>query len=37
MRKPVYQLYSLLNHLRLFGHDYLKPVMAQIEKVGALV
>ena len=37
VRKPVYQLYSLLNHLRLFGHDYLKTVMAQIDKVAPLV
>ena len=37
VRKPVYQLYSLLNHLRLFGAEYLKSVMAAIERVGALV
>ena len=37
LRKPVYQLYSLLNHLRLFGHEYLKPTLAMIERVGAMV
>ena len=37
VRKPAYQLYSLLNHLRLFGHEYLKPLTAMIERVGALV
>jgi fructosamine-3-kinase len=37
VRKPVYQLYSLLNHLRLFGHEYLKPAIAQIERVAPLV
>ncbi len=37
VRKPVYQLYSLLNHFRLFGQDYAKPLCAQAEKVGALV
>jgi fructosamine-3-kinase len=37
IRKPVYQLYSLINHLRLFGQDYLKPVLAAIDKVSRLV
>lgn len=37
VRKPVYQLYSLLNHLRLFGSEYLKPLNAAIERAGALV
>ena len=37
VRKPVYQLYRLLNHLRLFGQEYLKPVLAMIERVGAMV
>src|SRR4051812_24652407 len=37
VRRPVYQLYTLLNHLRLFGQEYLKPVLAQVEKVGGLV
>lgn len=37
IRKPIYQLYSLLNHLRLFGQEYLKPTCAAIERAGALV
>lgn len=37
IRKPVYQLYSLMNHLQLFGQEYLKPLMGAIERVGALV
>ena len=37
VRKPVYQLYSLLNHVRLFGQEYAKALCAQAEKVGALV
>src|SRR6185312_5743916 len=37
VRKPVYQLYSLLNHLHLFGQEYLKSVLAMTEKVGTLV
>jgi len=37
VRKPVYQLYSLLNHLRLFGPEYLKPVLAAIDRVAGLV
>ena len=37
VRKPIYQLYSLLNHLRLFGHDYLKTTLAAIDRVAPLV
>ena len=37
VRKPIYQLYSLLNHLCLFGQDYLKPVNAAITRVAAFV
>ena len=37
VRKPVYQLYSLMNHLLLFGGEYLKPLCAAIEKVAPLV
>ena len=37
VRKPVYQLFSLLNHLRLFGNEYLKLVMGAVEKVGGAV
>ncbi len=37
VRKPVYQMYELLNHLQLFGPEYLKPTLAAIEKVTQLV
>jgi fructosamine-3-kinase len=37
VRKHVYQLYSLMNHARLFGGEYGKALCAQAEKVGALV
>ncbi len=37
VRKPVYQLYSLLNDLCLFGQEYLKPTLAAIERIGHLV
>ncbi len=37
VRKPVYQLYPLLNDLTLFGHDYLKPLLLAVEKVAPLV
>lgn len=37
VRRQVYQLYSLLNHLRLFGPEYLKPMLAMLDRVGAMV
>jgi fructosamine-3-kinase len=37
VRKPVYQLYSLINHVRLFGQEYLKSLLAAIDRVGGLV
>lgn len=37
VRKPVYQLYTLLNHLRLFGAAYVGRVERQIDEVAALV
>lgn len=37
VRKPIYQFYSLLNHVRLFGNDYAKALCAQAEKVAAFV
>jgi fructosamine-3-kinase len=37
VRKPVYQLHSLLNHVCLFGEQYVKPMAAALEKVSALV
>ena len=37
VRKPVYQLYSLMNHVQLFGQEYLKSLMGAIERVAAFV
>ncbi len=37
VRKPVYQLYSLLNHLRLFGSEYLKMTLGAIERMSSIV
>lgn len=37
VRKPIYHLYTLLNHLRLFGQEYLKPTLTAVEKVAPLV
>jgi fructosamine-3-kinase len=36
-RKPIYQLYPLINHVRLFGPEYVKPLAAAVEKTEALV
>jgi fructosamine-3-kinase len=36
-RKPVYQLYPMLNHLNLFGEAYVKPLAAAVEKTHHLV
>ena len=37
VRKPIYHLYSMLDHLHLFGHEYLKPTLAALERVAPLV
>jgi len=37
VRKPVYQLHSLLNHVHLFGEQYAKPLAAALDRVAALV
>jgi fructosamine-3-kinase len=37
VRKHVYQLYELVNHLQLFGAEYLKPLMGCLERVGQFV
>ena len=37
VRRPIYQLYFLLNHLQLFGAEYLKRNAAAIDGVAALV
>ena len=37
VRKPIYQMYDLLNHLQLFGAEYLKPLMGVLENTERLV
>ncbi len=37
VRKPIYHMYSLLNHALLFGEGYTKPLLAAVERAGALV
>jgi fructosamine-3-kinase len=37
VRKHVYQLYPLIHHVNLFGHEYVKPMCAMLEKVAAMV
>ena len=36
-RRQVYQLYSLLDHVHLFGQEYLSKLLAMLDRVGALV
>jgi fructosamine-3-kinase len=36
-RKPIYQLYPMINHLNLFGESYLKPLTAAVERTSHLV
>jgi fructosamine-3-kinase len=37
LRKPIYQLYFLLNHLQLFGAEYLTRTTAAIDSVAAII
>lgn len=37
VRKWVYQLYELINHLNAFGVEYLKPLLAAVDRVAPLV
>src|SRR5215212_3382377 len=37
VRKPVYQLYEMINHVCLFGAEYVKPLMGCFERVTALI
>ena len=37
IRRPVYQLYELINHVNLFGDRYVKPLTATLEKLALLV
>ena len=36
-RKPIYQLYPMINHLNLFGESYLRPLTAAVERTSHLV
>jgi fructosamine-3-kinase len=37
VRKHIYQLYDLLNHVHLFGNEYVKPLLQVVEKTTAIV
>jgi fructosamine-3-kinase len=37
VRKPIYQLYPMLNHVQLFGQEYVRPMLAAFERVAGLV
>ena len=37
VRKGVYQLYPLINHVHLFGQTYVEPLMGVVERLGAVV
>jgi fructosamine-3-kinase len=37
LRKPLYQLYSLVNHVHLFGQEYVKPLVDAVDRVSAVV
>jgi fructosamine-3-kinase len=37
VRKPIYQLYELINHVCVFGQEYLKPLMSALERTSRLV
>jgi len=35
LRKPIYQLYELMNHVQLFGAEYVKPMCVALDRVMA--
>ena len=37
LRKHVYQLYELINHVNTFGNQYLTPLLACVERLAAVV
>jgi len=37
VRKPIYQLYPLLNHVCTFGTEYVKPLMTVIDRVTPMI
>jgi fructosamine-3-kinase len=36
-RKLVYQLYALVNHVHVFGQEYIAPLIAAEQRVSAVV
>jgi fructosamine-3-kinase len=37
VRKPIYQLYPLLNHVCTFGNEYVKPLLAMVDRVTPMI
>jgi len=37
VRKSIYQLYPLLNHVCTFGNEYVKPLMSTVDRVTAVI
>jgi len=37
LRKHIYQLYELINHVNTFGNQYLTPLLACVERLAAVV
>jgi fructosamine-3-kinase len=37
VRKPIYQLYELINHVCVFGQEYLKPLLSAAERTSRLI
>ncbi len=37
IRKPVYQLFFLMNHVCLFGAEYVKPLLATLDQIEAVM
>jgi len=37
VRKPIYQLFPLINDVNLFGNGYLKPLLAMLDRVAPLL
>jgi fructosamine-3-kinase len=37
VRKPIYQLYPLLNHVCTFGNEYVKPLMTTVDRLTAVI
>ena len=37
VRKPIYQLYPLMNHVCTFGNEYVKPMLAMIDRITPMI